>query len=577
MGFLSCFGDALEQHFLDTRDIFYLNTSIGAHQQAIRFCPPGSETQTCLSLCILRLLQYRFSLESNEADADLGLVLTQKALDSASANDPCRPGLMCALSFWLLQRFEKRGNLVDIDASILNHEESIDITPDDEPGKRHCLKGLARSLRSRYDVIRDIRDIDKAIAWLQQAASLSRYETPSKEGSLGDPAMLCDLGIALRLRFEAGKRVADLDAAIDAHRMAIDLVHEGDPLMCSVLGGLGVAFLTRFEHSGHGVDIDSSVAALQESVKHFEEKSPAHLNNLALAHTLKFIGFGQYDSSKNLLAPDGRGVLQETLSSLDLPSWRRLNPSGDVADIDEAIRLRERALSLISDHLPEKMLCLYNQAHIYEIRYRHFGEGEDLDRAIVLFYETMNNRTGSPVDRVRAAYHGADAYYTRHRAHDLDAHRVAMELIPSIVWMGRPLEDRYEATKIVQYSAIHEAAAAIDSHRLNLALEWLEIGRNIMWGQIISLRTPLDDLDPGLAGRLGGVFSALDHSGPSTEVVIESSSEVTVERGIQTRHRLAEEKDDLLERARRMPGFERFMLPKRFSESKQPHAPVQSS
>lgn len=510
----------------------------------------------------------------------MGLVLTQKALDSASANDPCRPGLLCALSFWLLQRFDKRGNLVDIDASILNHEDSIDITPDDEPGKRHCLKGLARSLRSRYNVIRDIRDIDKAIARLQQAASLSRYETPSKEGSLGDPAMLCDLGIALRLRFENGKRVADLDAAIDAHRMTIDLVHEGDPLMCSVLGALSVAFLTRFEHSGHAVDIDSSVAALRDSVKLSEEKSPAHLNNLALVHTLRFIGFGQYDSSKNPLAPDGRGFLQEILSSLDLPSWRRLNPSGDVADIDEAIRLRERALSLISGHLPEKMLCLYNQAHLYEIRYRHFGEGEDLDRAIVLFYETMNNRTGSPVDRVRAAYHGADAYYTRHRAHDLDAHRVAMELIPSIVWMGRPLEDRYEATKIVQYSAIHEAAAAIDSHRLNLALEWLEIGRNIMWGQIISLRTPLDDLreaDPGLAGRLGGVFSALDHSGPSTEVVIESSSEVTVERGIQTRHRLAEEKDDLLERARRIPGFERFMLPKRFSESKQPHAPVQSS
>ena len=36
--------------------------------------------------------------------------------------------------------------------------------------------------------------------------------------------------------------------------------------------------------------------------------------------------------------------------------------------------------------------------------------------------------------------------------------------------------------------------AAIHFGQFNLALEWMEQGRSIVWGQMVQLRTPLDEL-----------------------------------------------------------------------------------
>ncbi|KAG6371091.1 hypothetical protein JVT61DRAFT_10631 [Boletus reticuloceps] len=119
------------------------------------------------------------------------------------------------------------------------------------------------------------------------------------------------------------------------------------------------------------------------------------------------------------------------------------------------------------------------------------------------------------------------------------------------------------------------AAAALDLGFPELAVEWLEQGRSIVWGELLQLRGSYDQLSSAHsdhAHRLRDLFTALDHAGATREKSLTTFSE-SADGATQTlqqeadRHRaLAIERDKLLQEIRRLPGFERFLLPKDFSQ-----------
>ena len=76
----------------------------------------------------------------------------------------------------------------------------------------------------------------------------------------------------------------------------------------------------------------------------------------------------------------------------------------------------------------------------------------------------------------------------------LDAYSTLIDLLPRVVWLGRTVEQRYQDISSIGDAVAEAAAAAISLGEPNLALEWLEQGRSIVWGQILQLRTPLGDL-----------------------------------------------------------------------------------
>ena len=106
---------------------------------------------------------------------------------------------------------------------------------------------------------------------------------------------------------------------------------------------------------------------------------------------------------------------------------------------------------------------------------------------------------------------------------------------------------------------------ALNSDRLNLALEWLENGRCHVWNQLNQLRTPIEDLrahDPMLAERFLKLSEALEAAGSRPEQSLPSASpRIPREKGLDR------DWTQLLKDIRMIPNFQNFLQPLIFSKT----------
>ncbi|QRV90313.1 aromatic di-alanine and TPR containing protein [Ceratobasidium sp. AG-Ba] len=118
--------------------------------------------------------------------------------------------------------------------------------------------------------------------------------------------------------------------------------------------------------------------------------------------------------------------------------------------------------------------------------------------------------------------------------------------------------------------AAEAAAWAISADLYSLALEWLEQGRSVVWGQTLQLRMPVQDLalaDPKLAQKLQDMACWLDTAGSTpTPQSYNIDSRTNSMSYTEHYHRLALEWDELLEQSRLLPGFHDFMRPLKWEE-----------
>ena len=114
------------------------------------------------------------------------------------------------------------------------------------------------------------------------------------------------------------------------------------------------------------------------------------------------------------------------------------------------------------------------------------------------------------------------------------------------------------------------AAAAIHLGKFDLALEWLEQGQSIVWGQMLQLCTPLDDLHqhhPQEVNGLKKISCALESAGMAQNLIHSNSSEVavsqTLEEAARAHHCLADEYDHIVKHIHSFPNFGDFLLPRK--------------
>ena len=116
------------------------------------------------------------------------------------------------------------------------------------------------------------------------------------------------------------------------------------------------------------------------------------------------------------------------------------------------------------------------------------------------------------------------------------------------------------------------AAAALDLGHPKTAVEWLEQGRSIVWGELFQLRSAYEELSsthPDHACKLRKLSAALDRAGVTREKSLSSlhrPRESDLQQDADRHRMLAIERDKLLQEIRQLPGFERFLLHTEFSQ-----------
>jgi len=271
------------------------------------------------------------------------------------------------------------------------------------------------------------------------------------------------------------------------------------------------------------------------------------------------------------LTPDGHPDKPQCLINLGTSFRNRFERLGDRVDLDEAITAQQEAVHLTPDGHPHKLIYLNNLGISLLARFEFQPDDATFARAVSTYAQSAKSSSGPPSQRFSAANQWASLCFSVHSQETLDAYSTLFTLLPHVVWLGRTVDQRHKDVPRTGNAVADAVNAAIHFGRSDLALEWVEQGRSIVWGQILRLRTPLDELrqhHPNEANELERNSRALDASGvphPGNLLQSTDGASQSLEEVAQAHRRLAEEYDFILTRIRSLPGYSEFLQPTKFT------------
>ncbi|KAH8799183.1 CHAT domain-containing protein [Flagelloscypha sp. PMI_526] len=573
----------------------------------------------------------RFERLGKAADIVKAIELMRQAVDLASDDHPHKPGCLSDLGTSHLRRFEHLGEIADINKAVEYQSRAVDLTPDGHPDKLMLFTILGMSHHTRFECLGEMADMYKSIEFQCRAVDVTPDGHPHKAGRLGNlgcsylrrfehlgemadinkaieyqsraveltpnghirkPMCLSNLGESYYMRFERFGEIADMYKAIEYQRKAVDVTPDGHPEKPTYLNNLSGAHLGQFAQLGEIVDINKSIEYQRQAVDltpYGHPKMPMFLCNLGTSQRTRLQRLGEMANSDEAnideaieyqrqavdLIPDGHPEKPKYLHNLGTSHQTRFERLGEIADIDKTIKLLRQAVYLTPDGHPEKpgRLSALGGAHL--VRGNYNFRIADIDEAINNFELCALSITGPPIVRFGAArcwIYGLQLktlFSTSHAPSLLPQHTL-INLIPELIWLGAPIQQRFQMIQDVVGSSVHEAvSAAIRAQELELAVEWMEQGRSIVWSQLRRLRSPLVDLQcahPDLAQEFQDAQRRIEVSFLPHNVDNETESAAdSLDRQAQAHRRNIQTREDLLTEIRGKEGFESFLRPEKFS------------
>ncbi|KAJ7248786.1 CHAT domain-containing protein [Mycena rebaudengoi] len=442
---------------------------------------------------------------------DLGNSLFRRLSDLAISmippnGHPDKPLWLSNLGHSLKKCFERLGELNDLNQSILRSEAAVTLTPDDHLDKPSWLSNLGNSLLRCFELLGDLDDLNQSVLWLEAAVALTPDGHPDK------PSLLNTLGNSLSRRFEQLGDLNDLTQCVSRLEAAIALTPDGHPNKPSQLSKLGNSLLGCFKQLVDLDDLNQSVLRLEAAVA---------------------------------LTPDGHPDKPSLLNNLGNLLSRRIKRLGDHNDLTQSVSRLEPAVTLAPNDNPDKPTLPNNLGNSLHQQFEQFQDPQDSQQ---LWAKNAHIHEPSSI---------------------LHAYTTAIELLPELAWLGLSITDRHHHLSHAGQVVRDAATAAIAVHDYKKAVEWLDQGRSVIWGQLLNLRTPVDELKkshPNLAARFVSLSTALETAGTRTNAVPDAVKPQSFDFIGQQSHDLALARDHVLQQIRELPGFKRFLTPKPFSE-----------
>ncbi|KIJ26069.1 hypothetical protein M422DRAFT_192716, partial [Sphaerobolus stellatus SS14] len=534
---LNNLGNSLLTRFEQLRDLTDLNQSVLKFQGAVQLTADGHPSKPIWLNNLGNSLLTRFEQLGDMNDLNQSSVLKfQEAMHLTADGHPSKPTLLNNLGSSLLTRFEQLGDMTDLNQSVLKFQEAVQLTADGHPSKPSWLNNLGNSLIRQFEQLGDITDLNQSVLKFQDAVQLTADGHPYK------PSWLNNLGNSLVRQFEQLGDITDLNQSVLKFQEAVQLTADGHPDKPTLLNNLGNSLLTQFEQLGDMTDLNQSVLKFQDAVQ---------------------------------LTADGHPDKPCWLNNLGNSLVRQFEQLGDITDLNQSVLKFQEAMHLTADGHPSKPTLLNSLGNSLIKRFLKLGSPDDMVNAVQAYSSAANAEYGPPSVRLTAAKRWAWCLWASSSPLEsiLDIYHIAIPLLAETAWLGSSLPDRHY--QLMQAgSFVHEAAAAAYQigHHIQ-AVEWLEQGRSVIWGQLLQLRTPMDDLqekEPSLSQRLKlnsfqleEAASSQNHILRTTEVQASIHPSVLSNEEIASRgHHLAVERQQILKEIRMCSGFERFLLPR---------------
>ncbi|KAG8735340.1 hypothetical protein FRC10_010691 [Ceratobasidium sp. 414] len=511
----------------------------------------------------------RFQYFGNLSDLCQGIEFQNHALSATAASHPTYNTRLANLAEAYHSRYEHLGQDSDLDCSIELQNRALASLSDDHPHRYRHAMNLGRSLRSRFKTLGDIADIDASINCLTKSV----LDTPAE---LSDRYIgLENLGSSYSERFKRLGEGADLEMAINYQTQAVSVAPDNLPLKFELMRHLGHSHLARFDSLGDLGDLGLAVNCFLKAVSLtpvMHPAVPAVLNDLGLAYKARFLSLGQHaDIDLAILfqsqaisgTPEGHPWKSLFLSNIGKSYRGRFYLWKNPEDLNWAIACGNEAASLMPDGHANASVLFKDLGDSYYERFENLGDPADAEQSIDCYMRAAKSVVSSPDVRFVASLDWARVSYNCQISLSLKAYQQLMNLIPHVVWLGSTVTRRYGQVTSMGDAVAEAVATAIELQRYDLALGWQEVGRSIVWNQILQLRTPLDELrsvNATLADRIQRIASQLDYASSAKPTQIESLLNAAIlEQAAQKHRQLASEWAQTVNDIRRIPGFHGFL------------------
>jgi tetratricopeptide (TPR) repeat protein len=354
--------------------------------------------------------------------------------------------------------------------------------------------------------------------------------TPSDHTEL--PGRLSGLGYSYSIRFIYAGDLQDIDYAISHHQRAVQSTPSFHTDLPHRFSNLGNAYLYRFRHTGDLQDVDHAMFYHQKAVDSgpsSHSSFPGLLHNLANSYSDRF---------------------QHT---------------GDLQDIDHAISYHQRAVEFTPSGHVNLPMWFNSLGDSYAHRFKSTNYLPDVQQ-IITSYRQGAQANGAPSSRLIAARNAAMQSAAHKDSHCLADFALAISLLSEVAGLDQTIHRRY--ANLYRHSGLVQFAVtiALKCNRSDLALEWLEHGRCLVWNQLNQLRTPIENLhvrSPSLANHFVMVASALESYGTRSSSILSSDSTLTEHIHVQNLTRnhtaLAAQYKQLLKEIHGLPDFHDFL------------------
>jgi CHAT domain-containing protein/tetratricopeptide (TPR) repeat protein len=511
--------------------------------------------------------------------------------EQAVADAPDRPLVLHKYANALLLQFQETRDLAVRDEVIGYIGDALQLTPPGGDGRAAMLAGLAAALRSGYRETRDPRELDRAIDLARE--SLDELRSADAASRL---LSFHTLGVALLTRFQRNEGAADLRAAVEFARQAVELTPAPGARRALCQSTYAGALRARWEHDGEFTDMTEAIELMGQAAEATPAGHPSramYVMNISAAAQRLYLSMSAPAEVTRAALEAADGELRALLASVpdDGPATRlaallaargallttKYEQTQAAADLDEAVRCCRESVRLTPEDGGEHADYAANLASALLDQARLTGEIDDLAQAIAAQLDVMANPAARARSRIAAAHTAASLLADDDGDFEHAATLLAWAVEQMTLTVPRQLAREDQEYWLGQFGdlAADAAACAVRADRARDAVTVLELGRGVMIGQSLQLRSAVDELRtvaPALADRFEYIRSELDAPASPVEELRphEFADAVAVfdaRRALAARRsELAAELDRLTGQIRELPGMAGFLRRPEFVE-----------
>jgi hypothetical protein len=512
----------------------------------------------------------RFGRTGSMDDVDRAVEVASMALKSAPQDHPGQAIYMYNLGNWLAMRYERTGSKDDLDRAVELANMAVDATPHDHPDRAARLISLGVNFKRRFECTGLIDDINRAVEVGNIAVSATPNDHPNRAMYLNN------LGNWLGRQFDHTGSVDDLNHAVEVGNMAVDATPYDHPARAGYLRNLGNMLGRRFQRTELIDDVNRAVEIANMAVDATPYDHPdraGHLDNLGNMLSLRSKHTESMDDVNRAVevasmavdaTPHNHPVRATRLGNLGNKFGRRFELTESMDDLNRAVEVADMALDARPNDHPDRASHLNILGDMLSRRFDRTGSPEDLERTLTLYKEAWSCRTSPPSRRIYSARRASDILASQQNwKESCNFLQGAVELLPIV--SPRLLDNDDKQHMLTQFAGLASRAAAVAleaGKSAQFALKLLELGRCVIAGLLLEMRTDLSELrqqHPELAAEFEYLRGELDSS--SSKLALIRDATLSLESQATRRFKADQEFNKVVARVRDQSGFQNFLLP----------------